>query len=178
MSPSQQPFPHQQIESISYPWSTQGFSSPLYLVNAPEGSLCFASLHPTLVPGHEASPRGTSPQFLPIPSLSKAQVRRPAMQIPPPTPSFFSSKLAESFPRADSVSKREREIVTYKDQLRFFLSKRFHSSAKRDPRAFLSINSLFKREDHFLSQGLLSESKLFFRKRTFIPKKQKSKKTW
>lgn len=48
---------------------------------------------------------------------SKAQVRRPAMQIPPPTPSFFSSKLAESFPRADSVSKREREKTCYLERL-------------------------------------------------------------
>lgn len=52
---------------------------------------------------NDSSPRVTFPQFLPIPSLAKAQVRRPAMQIPPPTPSVFSSKLAESFSRSDSV---------------------------------------------------------------------------
>src|SRR5579862_9577629 len=34
----------------------------------------------------------SSPQFLPIPSLAKAQVRRPAMQIPPPSISIFVSQ--------------------------------------------------------------------------------------
>lgn len=58
----------------------------------------------------DSSPRGTSPQFLPIPSLAKAQVRRPAMPIPPPISSVFSSKLAESFPRADSV--RDKRLLT------------------------------------------------------------------
>ena len=59
----------------------------------------------------DSYPRGTYTKFLPIPSLAKAQVRRPAMPIPPPISSVFSSKPAESFPRAraDSVSKRERQ---------------------------------------------------------------------
>lgn len=62
----------------------------------------------------DSSPRA---QFLPIPSLAKAQVRRPAMPIPPPISSVFSSKLAESFPRADSVSKRERQKTFYLERL-------------------------------------------------------------
>lgn len=167
MSPSQQPFPHQQIESISYPWSTQGFSSPLYLVTAPEGSLCFASLHPTLVPGHEASPRGTSPQFLPIPIPKPRFVDLPCKSHLLLPLSSLQSQPSRSPEQIRCQREREKRLVTYKDQLRFFLSKRFHSSAKRDPRAFLSINSLLLREDHFLSQGLLS----IYRKQALLSQK-------
>jgi len=118
---------------------------------------------------------------------SKAQVRRPAMQIPPPTPSFFSSKLAESFPRG--VKERERK------DLLLIKTSCASSSPKGSippPRETLGHSSLSMTEERGLSIPYcwgritffhkvfcpFTESKLFFRKRTFIPKKQKSKKTW
>ncbi|XVE66638.1 hypothetical protein DITRI_Ditri08aG0094300 [Diplodiscus trichospermus] len=95
--------------------------------------------------------RGTSTKFLPIPSLAKAQVRRPAMPIPPTISSIFSSKLAKSFPRAkaDSVSKREKKKTFDLERLVALLS------FQQENRPRNGIQSL-KAEGEWISLGASS----------------------